>query len=172
VMHPCAPLRASWIKKIEVVRIPDCPVLGDCWIWHGARDKVTGYGRVQFGGTCKYLHRLSYQFFNGAIPAGLHTDHLCRQRACCAPYHLEAVTPKVNSERGIRATKTHCPQGHEYAGENLRIQRDSRGYRRRTCVQCNRDKSRQHNAARKAARETTWAKYAYLLEPAAMEIAS
>lgn len=151
-------LRDSWRQKIQVAEVtPD--VEGPCWLWTGARDKVSGYGRVQINGKCGYVHRAIYELAVGPIPAALHIDHLCRQRACCAPYHLEPTTCKVNCERGSRAMKTHCPQGHPYSGPNLRIQIDKRGYRRRFCRQCAADAMVRFKNARAARRASTWSRY-------------
>jgi hypothetical protein len=153
-------LRASWVRKIEVTHVLDCPVPGDCWIWHGARDKVSGYGRVQVEGSCRYIHRIVYQQLVGPIPDGLQLDHLCRQRACCAPHHLEPVTCLVNVRRGNGgASRTHCPQGHEYTPENTYLHQNAKGYTRRTCRKCREEYMPAYRAARKAAREHTWDKY-------------
>lgn len=156
---PPVGLPRKWPSKIEVVNIPGCAIPGPCWIWHGCRDKTSGYGRATLNKRGGYTHRFVYELLVAPISPGLQIDHLCRQPACCAPHHLEPVTPKVNSERGLRATRTHCPQGHPYSGENLRIHTDSCGYKRRICIQCNREKCREHNARRAAQRAHTWAKY-------------
>ena len=77
-------------------------------------------------------HRVAYELQVGPIPVGLQLDHLCRVRSCVNPAHLEPVTSAENTRRGLRAMKTHCPQGHPYAGENLLIR--PTGQRRcRTC---------------------------------------
>ncbi|MDJ0010145.1 HNH endonuclease signature motif containing protein [Gordonia alkanivorans] len=128
-------------------------VAGDCWVWAGAIDKKTGYGRVQMDRSSKYVHRVVYEALAGAIPGGLHLDHLCRIRECCNPAHLEPVTPKVNSERGEAATKTHCPQGHPYSGENLRVWTDKRGYAHRICRTCNIQAAKEWKAKRAVAKE-------------------
>lgn len=86
---------------------------GDCWEWNAYRTP-NGYGRFMDQGRCLYAHRVAYEFMVGPIPVGLQLDHLCRNRSCCNPAHLDPVPPAVNTQRGERATATHCPQGHPY----------------------------------------------------------
>lgn len=96
-----------------------------CWEWVGTRHGE-GYGYIGFGGRAgrNYLaHRVAYELLVGPIPDGLGLDHLCRNRPCVRPEHLEPVTDKVNILRGVgpsaqHAKATHCPRGHEYTPEN------------------------------------------------------
>lgn len=117
-----------------------------CWIWHQFIDEVSkgcnGYGQVSFGNRRNHkVHKLVWEHFNGPVPEGKELDHLCRVRACWNPRHLEAVTHKVNMERGDRATRTHCPVGHPYDSTNTYT--DSRNQRR--CRTCNREDMRRRN---------------------------
>lgn len=80
-------------------------------------------------------YRVAYELLVGAIPDGFQLDHLCRNRACVNPAHLEPVTQAVNKARGERAMKTHCPKGHPYSGSNLI--REKTGRKCRICHAAN-----------------------------------
>lgn len=78
-----------------------------CWEFTGALN--TGYGRISGpGGRLLYTHRLAYELLVGTIPEGMDLDHLCRNRACCNPDHLEPVTRRVNLLRGETLTAAHA----------------------------------------------------------------
>lgn len=74
-----------------------------CWIWIGGKLNIKGYGQTAFEGRGYNAHRLSYLIFKGDIPAGLVIDHLCENKACANPDHLEAVTTRENVRRGRSA---------------------------------------------------------------------
>ena len=96
----------------------------DCWEWRGALSSK-GYGNFGVGnGRTGHSHRVAYLALIGDIPPQLELDHLCRNRACVNPAHLEAVSGRVNNLRGtspaaLRARRTHCPRGHALRGNNL-----------------------------------------------------
>ena len=133
--------RRFWIRVSTDAPPPEHrPELGPCWLWVGLT--VEGYGRFWIGprpGMATRFtpaHRWSYERYVGLIPEGLHIDHLCRVRNCVRPTHLEPVTNRENLLRGETVTakhaaKTHCPEGHPYAGDNLIVDGGSR--RCRTC---------------------------------------
>jgi len=84
-----------------------------CWNWTGAFSS-SGYGVISRGGRQGPLirtHRLAYELLVGPIPDGLQIDHLCRNKRCCNPEHLESVTQAENLRRYGEA-KTHCPKEH------------------------------------------------------------
>lgn len=106
-----------------------------CWHWTGYLSDQ-GYGRLWDGKAVQYAHRLSFEMFRGQIPDGLDLDHLCRNRGCVNPAHLEPVTRRENVSRG-KALITHCPHGHEYTPQNT-IYRKAGGRVCRTCQQAHR----------------------------------
>lgn len=90
-----------------------------CWQWIAGGDK--GYGRFYISEAKGRVlaHRWAYEALVGPIPAGLDLDHLCRNPGCVNPAHLEPVTKRVNTLRGLgyaaeNARKTTCPDGHVY----------------------------------------------------------
>jgi len=110
-----------------------------------------GYGRATFEDRTQNAHRVAYVLAHGPIAAGLHVDHLCRNRLCCNPAHLEAVTVRENLYRSptmiARVSKTHCPRGHPYSGNNLRVYASGR-----QCRACGNVQQRLYQARRRAAR--------------------
>lgn len=115
---------------------------GDCWEWTGAK-RPTGYGNFYYGGRVMGAYRASYLINVGEIPDGFEVDHLCRNRGCVNPAHLEAVDKKTNMHRsdsfsGVNARKTHCLNGHEFSQENTRIKSGSK----RSCRTCERERLR------------------------------
>lgn len=125
-------------KFIESKYTPE-PNTG-CWLWTGyIRD--TGYGGFERENKAILAHRFVYEALVGAIPAGLHLDHLCRVRCCVNPAHLEPVTAAVNNQRAVpfRPIKAICVNGHsKVPGSN--------------CDMCLKAGRRKHKAAIKAAR--------------------
>lgn len=126
------------------------PVTG-CWLWCGYRAS-TGYGQTGWQGKTRLVHRVVFLLLGGEIPPSLQLDHRCRVRRCCHPAHLDVVSPRTNTLRGVgpsalNARKTHCTRGgHPLSGPNLRIERDGR----RKCRTCHRADTARWRAKRKA----------------------
>lgn len=108
-----------------------------CWLWVGGIQKA-GYGTFHYGNKKFLAHRFAYLVVRGEIDAGLQLDHLCRNKACVNPWHLEVVTQSVNVFRSDHhgRRKTHCPQGHEYTKKNTYLHTRSNGITTRTCRTC------------------------------------
>ncbi len=133
----------------------------DCWNWNLSIDKG-GYGHIKirsidFVGR-KLAHRVSYEVFVSDIPEGLQIDHLCRNRGCVNPDHLEPVTGRENKHRGLLKTRweeakkiTHCPQGHEYTPKNTYIKKNVWGNECRNCRACAAARTRRWHLSRKLA---------------------
>jgi hypothetical protein len=117
-----------------------------CWQWTGAKNHVNGYGKCRFQSKHTLPHRVFYNHYKGKIPKGYQIDHLCENKLCVNPDHLEAVTPRTNTLRSERAPaainfrKTHCKRNHELFGENLYITPDNR----RQCKTCNSIRGRRY----------------------------
>lgn len=127
-----------------------------CWLWVLAVNK-DGYGKLKKNRKSLIAHRFTYEQLVGPIPAGLEIDHLCTNKSCVNPAHLEPVPTKVNIERmhkrrpeaktrlgriarERRDARTHCPQGHPYSGDNLRIAPSGQ----QVCKTCTRENMRRY----------------------------
>jgi hypothetical protein len=129
--------------KTEIERFKEKITIDNngCWNWTAAKN-MGGYGQFKFNRKMIYAHRFSYAFHKGSIPKDLTLDHLCRNRACVNPEHLEPVIQKENILRGqglcaINARKTHCPKGHPLSGSNLYINPNG-GRQCKICRKCER----------------------------------
>jgi hypothetical protein len=122
-----------------------------CWNWTGSLTPG-GYGRLRVDGLRPAAHRFSYELHIGLIPDGLQLDHLCRNRRCVNPAHLEPVTARENTLRGEapsarRARQTHCVRGHAFSGGNLRLKPSGK----RECRACDRAGQRSRRALNREA---------------------
>lgn len=134
-----ARLKSTWQERVESYIGAD-PETG-CWPWLGtiASD---GYGHVRVEGVIRPAHVVVWLLRIGPIPDGLQLDHLCRNRACVRPDHLEPVTPRTNTLRSpiapaaVNARKTHCVHGHEFTEANTYMTLDKMGKWHRSCRAC------------------------------------
>lgn len=152
------------VKAYLTARIRKIDPTG-CWVWLGTKNS-DGYGKTLVGRTKRgkgaqpvrrYAHRVAFFLAGGTLPEGADLDHLCRNRACVNPAHLEPVSRKENVARGLlpglmrnptwrpkRKLVRVCKHGHNMTGDNVRV---SGG--RRVCVACKRASNSRHNEKRR-----------------------
>lgn len=125
-----------------------------CWLFLGALTEY-GYGILRVEGKNWKAHRAAYVAFVGEVPDGLTLDHLCRNRACINPNHLEPVPSGVNVLRGVglsaqNARKTACNNGHPFTQANTMVKAYKQRPRRhcRICTRVWRKRSYQNALAR------------------------
>jgi len=127
----------------------------ECWPWTGALTR-DGYGRIRDDSGRKVgVHRLAWTLTNGPVPDGQVIDHLCRERACCNPAHMEPVDNRTNLMRGDthaarNAAKTHCIRGHEFSEANTYV--DALG--KRVCRTCRQAHKKQARMVRRLSKHT------------------
>lgn len=150
-------LKRFWSLVRKEGPVPELrPTLGQCWTWDGPRTDGY-YGCIYFRKVVVLAHRIAYTESKGKIPPGLVVDHLCFNKRCVNPSHLEAVTRGVNCFRGngdrlarqSDNSLTHCPHGHPYEGDNLVVKVYSK-YTQRHCRECRRAASERPNRKRTA----------------------
>lgn len=129
-------------------------VVGECWMWTGARNDHSDYGRITLRQEKVYVHRLSYELFVGPIPEGLTIDHICRNTGCLNPAHLRAVTQRDNTVKygktgacAVNSRRTYCKNGHPFDSNNTRVRHNGH----RQCKTCNRHHDRERYRRRKNA---------------------
>ena len=126
---PNLPVIERFLLKVKIIE-------SGCWEWTASKNRK-GYGQFNLHKKIVRSQRLIYEYYYGQISPDLTIDHLCRNRACVNPLHLEQVTSKVNTLRGegetaINSRKTHCVKGHEFTEENTRIDKNES----RICRRC------------------------------------
>lgn len=140
-------LPANMRSKIQLELCPRPELPGFCWGWTGCLNS-RGYGCIAVEGKSQLAHRVAYKLAIGPIPPNLQIDHLCTNKQCCNPSHLEAVTGKVNCERTDVATKIRCVNGHPLIAPNLVLKpRRRSGLTIRNCRVCALDSARRRRLA-------------------------
>src|SRR5262245_34029925 len=90
-----------------------------CWVWTAGTNRY-GYGAFFWSGAMRGGHRIAYEWLIGLIPPDMTIDHLCCNRACVNPTHMEIVTRGENAKRAM-ASMTHCRRGHAFTKENTLV---------------------------------------------------
>lgn len=135
-------------EKLEEYWSKIQPLSNGCWLWIGPREG-NGYPRIYQGPRQEqYAHRAAYKYFIGPIVNEL--DHICRNRSCVNPTHLEDVTRMENVRRGGNAIKTACKNGHPFVEGSYRLEEG-----RRRCVICKTAYDAIYNKSRKNRREVS-----------------
>lgn len=123
----------------------------NCLVWQ-LSGLAKGYGQIWVGpgkGHMRLAHRISYELWVGPIPEGWEIDHLCKNKACIEPTHLEAVSREEHQRRtdqgAFNLAKTQCPEGHAYDETNT-----YRHGTRRHCKTCRRARVRRWREQQKA----------------------
>lgn len=99
--------------------VTDRCIMGDgCWEWQlskGNHGYPQGCLPKETGQAVSLAHRMSYMGFKGEIESGMQIDHLCKNKNCVNPDHLEQVTQQLNIRRqfsGMEDTAL-CARGHD-----------------------------------------------------------
>lgn len=129
---------------------------GDCWVWTGAKTPCN-YGNFGDQGKTWRAHRWSYEYMVGPIPDGLQLDHLCRNRLCVNPAHLDPVPSVVNNNRVPDENRNQpwerCSRGHLLDEANTYVAPKAYSDRtniNRTCKTCRSEAQRRHRERKKA----------------------
>ena len=138
-----APIERFW-PKVQIQA-------NGCWLWTGCLARPQGYARININRKAEYAHIFIYELFWGSIPKDKEVDHLCRNRACVNPFHLEVVSSLENTLRGetsagITARSGCCMRGHPWTDENTYYR--PKGHR--MCRACHREREyrRKHSLSK------------------------
>lgn len=115
-----------------------------CWNWEGPSTEA-GYGRVIVNGVYEPTHRVSYALYIYAVPDSLHLDHICENKKCINPDHVEPVTSARNRNlsakfnlrpTGVYRRKDYCKHGHPWSAANTYVSPKSGA---RSCITCRKE---------------------------------
>lgn len=136
-------------RLTDIERIFSLLDVGDCWEYTLKLDR-DGYARATVGSSrdgslrSALVHRFVWEHLVGPIPAGLQMDHLCRNRKCCNPDHLEPVTPLVNKRRSpinpANWKAVACNAGHIYEPGSYAVRKSRTGTDIRSCKKCSHER--------------------------------
>lgn len=132
VFRHCLPMEIQEVRESIILR--SCRLPNGCWEWLLSLDGC-GYGVYRNS----RAHIVAYLAWVGEVPDGFELDHLCRNRRCCNPVHLEVVTHLENMRRGATSKKTHCPRGHLYDIERTVHRSNGYTHQARACSRCDRE---------------------------------
>ncbi|MGR3504897.1 MAG: HNH endonuclease signature motif containing protein [Paracoccaceae bacterium] len=135
------------ISKGKLEQLRNSP----CWEWPSTISP-NGYGKRIVNGKQKLIHRLTYASIFGEIEQKMHCDHLCRNKKCCNPWHIEVVTARENILRGVGASainfkKKKCKHGHKLSSKNTYV---NNGWR--TCRTCKNERMRRYRREKRSSR--------------------
>jgi hypothetical protein len=141
--------KASVIPQFDLARVMTRVEKSDsCWNWKG---NITHYGYGTYGNRNFMAHRVVYQLLTGNLRQEDTLDHLCKNKGCVNPRHLEPVSLRVNVLRSdnpnaVNARKTECHKGHPFTDDNTYIH-PKRGHRQ--CRTCRKDAGKRFAAVNK-----------------------
>ena len=134
----------------------DISTEGMCWIWRGSLT-TRGYGQFYFDNKLVTAHRWIYEQLIAPVPVELVVDHLCFDKRCVRPSHLEPVTQQENAERWYKAYPySSCARGHPFKDGSFKVQDRPGGKSRRVCYICQRMRQEHRRIERTAVKPTPW----------------